>query len=92
MGVTLALEESQYFLRFRLTWRYLPRYTGGSFFLVVQRSHTLLTFPEKSLSSYWIFTGIVGHNPAGGSWAHPLGAHPAHTGSALLAALWHKSV
>ena len=87
MGFTLALEESQYFLCFRLTQRYLPRHMGGSFFLVVQRSHTLFTFPEKGFSSYWIFTGIVGHNPAGGSWAHP----PA-PGGALLAALWHKSV
>ena len=63
------------------------RHTGGSCFWVVQRSHTLLTFPEKSLSPYWIFTGIVGHNPAGGSWAHL----PA-PGGALLAALWHNSI
>lgn len=54
-SLILATSQLGHLLRFDLTRRYLPWHTGGSFLLVVKRSDTTLTFPEKGLSSHRYF-------------------------------------
>jgi hypothetical protein len=56
------------------TRRYPLRQTGGFFFSDGNHSRTLMTLPKKGLSSYRLFTGIIGHDPSEEVWCHPEGA------------------
>ena len=63
-ALTLSMEPRRDCLCLSFTWC-PPSSCGGLLLLGVKRLTSTLTLPQKSLSSYRLFTGILRHDPPG---------------------------